>query len=327
MQRWLTPSDPALAPFYGMMSYHLGWKDRQLNPAQVDGGKRLRPLICLLACEALGGEVQRALPAAAAIELLHNFSLVHDDIEDDSAFRRHRETVWYIWGVPQAINVGDGMLILAHLAMESLLEQGVPPAVALKATRILDQTCLRLCQGQYLDLAFEERADVGVDAYLSMIGGKTASLIAASAEIGAMLATEEAQAIAACREFGWELGLAFQMIDDLLGIWGEPEVTGKSAASDILSRKKTLPILFALDHLPAPDVAAFQQLYAQEQVSEAGLRQVLLWLERAGARADVAERARQHTERAIAALRRSGGSGPAQEQLLMQAQSYLKRTF
>ncbi len=241
--------------------------------------------------------------------------------------RRHRETVWHIWGVPQAINAGDGMLILAHLALQPLLERGVPPATVVETIRVLDSTCFRLCQGQYLDLAFEQREAVGVDEYQSMIGGKTASLIAASAEIGAMLATESSQAIAASREFGWELGLAFQMVDDILGIWGDPLVTGKSAASDILSRKKTLPILFALQRLPAPSAAAFGRLYAQEQLAEEDVPQVLGWLEQAGARADVVERAKLHTQRALDALERTGGSGPAQEQLRAQALSFLKRSF
>ncbi len=327
MRTLLVPSEPALQPFYGMMSYHLGWLDAQFRPIQADGGKRLRPLICLLACEALGGDIQRALPAAAGIELLHNFSLIHDDIQDNSPMRRHRETVWHLWGMPQAINAGDGMLILAHLALQPLQERGVPPATVVQTLRVLDQTCFRLCQGQYLDIAFEQREAVDVEEYLRMIGGKTASLIAASAEIGAMLATDGSQAIAASREFGWELGLAFQMVDDILGIWGDPQVTGKSAASDILSRKKTLPILFALQHLPASSAAAFGRVYAQERLAEEDVPQILGWLEQAGARADVIQRAELHTQRALAALDRTGGSGPAQEQLRALAQSFLKRSF
>ncbi|MCD6289682.1 MAG: polyprenyl synthetase family protein, partial [Anaerolineae bacterium] len=149
--------DPALRAHYGMMAYHLGFVDAEFRPARADAGKRIRPLLCLLVTEAVGGSVEQAMPAAVALELLHNFSLIHDDVEDGSPMRRHRPSVWKLWGVPQAVNVGDGMFSLAHLALERLSERGVAPEVVLEALRVFDEVCRLLTEGQYLDLAFEAR--------------------------------------------------------------------------------------------------------------------------------------------------------------------------
>ncbi len=330
MQALLHSPEPGLQSLYGMMAYHMGWLDRDLRPTQVSGGKRFRPLLCLLACEALRADAHCALPAAAAIELVHNFSLIHDDIEDASPLRRHRETVWHIWGIPQAINVGDGLFVLAHLALPPLLERGVPAATVLAVARVLDTTCLRLCEGQYLDLVFEGRLDISIEEYLYMIGGKSASLIAASTEIGALLATEDRRIVEAYRRFGWEMGLAFQMVDDILGIWGDPQVTGKSAASDILSRKKTLPILYALHRLESTGRIAngqmLRQIYRQPQVQKSDLARVLELLEEAEARAYVQAQAEEHTARALAALDQTGVENAAQQQLREMATSFLQRT-
>jgi geranylgeranyl diphosphate synthase type I len=328
MQDLLQSPSISLKPFYGMMAYHLGWTDRDLQPAYVPAGKRFRPLLCLLVCQALGSDWHRALPAAAAIELLHNFSLIHDDIEDSSPLRRHRETVWHIWGVPQGINAGDGMHVLTHLALQRLREQ-VPVSTILDVMRILDDTCLRLCEGQYLDISFETCMDIGVEEYLEMIGGKSASLIAASTEIGAALATERAGIIKAYRQFGWEMGLAFQMVDDVLGIWGDSRTTGKSAASDILSKKKTLPILYALDRLRTTEPAsekALYKIYQQREISESDVERVLGLLDEAGARAEAQTRAEMHTARALAALARVGVDNAAQRELHEMAAAFAKRS-
>ena len=144
-------------------------------------GKMLRPLLCLASCEAVGGDGQRALPAAAALELLHNFSLIHDDIEDGSPQRHGRDTVWRVWGVAQAVNAGDGMFALAHVTLHRLSEVGVAADQVLAVAALLDEASLRLCEGQYRDLSYEERLDVRCDDYLEMVAGKTAALMAASA--------------------------------------------------------------------------------------------------------------------------------------------------
>lgn len=332
MRAMLVTPHSALAPFYNMMQYHLGWMDKDFNAARAQTGKRLRPVICLLMSEGLGGSIEAALPAAAAIELIHNFSLIHDDIEDASPLRRHRETLWHIWGIPQAINAGDGMLMISHLALQPLRQMELAPDAVLDIVRILDETCLKLCQGQYLDIAFETRTDITMEEYLVMIGGKTASLIAASAQIGAMIATNDSDLIQAGREFGWQLGLAFQMVDDILGIWGDAAVTGKSAASDITSCKKTLPILFALEQLAQGTMAQqmigakLRAVFEQPAIDEAQVPQVLEMLDTARTRDHVQRRAEQHTEQALEALRRLGAPNGALQQLGNLASDFLQRT-
>ncbi|HIE17431.1 MAG TPA: polyprenyl synthetase family protein, partial [Dehalococcoidia bacterium] len=235
------------SPLYDMMRYHFGWIDEKGNHQQGLVGKALRPTLCLLACEAVGGEYRRALPAAAAIELVHNYSLIHDDIQDDDRERRHRPTVWSIWGKPQAINAGTAMRILANIALLRLESHGVPLEKQRHIQRLLDETSLRLIEGQYLDISYESRFDITVSDYLRMIEGKTASLIACAMEVGTSLGTDDADLIESFRSIGRNLGLAFQIRDDILGIWGDKEETGKPLASDIRRRKKTLPIAYALE--------------------------------------------------------------------------------
>jgi geranylgeranyl diphosphate synthase type I len=262
----------------------------------------LRPLLCLLCCEALGGNYRRALPAAAALELLHNFTLVHDDIEDASPSRHGRATVWRVWGEAQAINVGDGLYALAHLALPRLVEVSVSAEVALEAARLLDEACLRVCEGQHLDLAFEERLDVRCDEYLEMVAGKTVALLAAAAAIGALLGEASAQVVTAFREFGRELGFAFQIRDDILGIWGESAETGKPAGEDILARKKSFPIVYAFEQAVGPDRETLLATYAKSSLGPEDLAMVGSILERTEALASSEEAARHHAAEAVGRL-------------------------
>lgn len=296
-----------LAPLYHMMAYHLGWLDEHFCPVQGSTGKRIRPLLCLLACEAAGGDWHRALPAAAAVELVHNFSLIHDDIEDNSATRRGRPTVWALWGLAQGINVGDAMYTLAYQALARLQEAGAAPSLHLAAVDIVNKACLELCHGQYLDLAYEGNLEITEEAYLQMIGGKTAALIAASTQLGALLA-EAGEHAERYRLFGWYLGLAFQMVDDILGIWGDPATTGKSAADDIRNRKITLPILFALRSEIGMELAT---LYCQEHLSDMDIPYAVALLDRAGARDYVQGRAAFYEAQALAALAAAEPREPA----------------
>jgi len=233
--------------FWGMMHYHMGWAEASLEPANHKGGKRIRPLICLLTCMASGGNWQQAIPAASSLELLHNFTLVHDDIQDNSPTRRGRPTLWTIWGMEQAINSGDAMFALAHLAMTRLLERDVPASIVVQALRRLDETCIELTRGQYNDMRFEQEETVTVNEYLAMINGKTAALLSLSTELGALIAGKDEETVAHYADFGRELGLAFQVRDDILGIWGDENLIGKSAATDIETRKKSLPVLYGLE--------------------------------------------------------------------------------
>lgn len=289
--------DSATAPLYEMVRYHLG-----LDGGSRDTGKRLRPLLGLLAYTSLTGDHHRALPGAAAVELGHNFSLVHDDIEDRDLERRHRATVWAIYGIPQAINAGDTLFVLSRLALHRLTELGFSDAKVLALMRLYDETCLALCEGQFLDIWASEHADaMSVDLYLEMVGKKTAALIAASVQAGAMLATDDAAVIDAFRAFGWSLGIAFQVNDDLLGIWGAEQATGKEP-SDIAKHKKTLPLLYALEHGSAEDRDRLLELYRGADTSAEGLAEARAILERSGALEYTRGEARRFRDEAVAAL-------------------------
>jgi geranylgeranyl diphosphate synthase, type I len=241
----LTQVEPALQPFYGMMLYHLG-----LDAPRPGGGKRMRPLICVLVYEALAGDASGILPAAAALELLHNFTLIHDDIEDQDPTRHHRPTVWSVWGVPQAINTGDGMYAASRLAVQRLRDRGFPADRILDFAALIDQACVRVCEGQFLDISFESRTDVTVERYRAMAAKKTGALIAACSAGAGILATDDPQVRDALVRFGDEFGQAFQAYDDLLGIWATTERTGKLEMNDLVKRKKTLPVVMAFEKAP-----------------------------------------------------------------------------
>jgi len=313
--------DGELVRHYGMMGYHLGWLDEQLSPDQEIQGKRLRPVLCLLSCEAVGGEVEHALPAAAAVELIHNFSLIHDDIEDGSKVRRHRPTVWKLWGQPQAINVGDGMYAAAYVELSRLVERGVPAERSMRAMHTLSVTCLTLTEGQYLDMAFEQQPEVELENYLRMIRFKSAALIACATELGALLGGAEAAVVAAYRAFGENLGMAFQVIDDILGVWGAEDETGKSASSDILTRKKTLPIVYGMRD------PALQSLFGQEEVGVRDVPRVVEILERCGARAYAEQTAEAYSAQALSHLEQAGLDTAAHRAIGQLARWLLGRTF
>ena len=295
--------DPNLRTYYHIMEYHLGWRDEHLTLAPANPGKLIRPTLAVLACSALGGDAEQALPLAAAIQLLHDFTLVHDDIEDHSAQRRGRTTVWKLWGEELAINVGDGMFAVAHRALYRLSRVGVAPATILAVVEDFEETILRVCEGQHLDITGEGRFDITEDRYIAMIGGKTAALLAASARLGARLATDDETAIKAMSDFGEALGLAFQMHDDMLDIWGDPQQTGKARASDLLQRKMSLPMVYAYERA-GDDRATIERIYGQEQLSEEDITTLLAILDRTGAREHVATLTQREHERALTALDR-----------------------
>jgi geranylgeranyl diphosphate synthase type I len=227
-----------------MMAYHLGWEgDASETAAQ---GKRIRPQVVLLCCEAVGGNWQNALPAAAAIELIHNFSLIHDDIEDRSDLRHGRKTIWAKWGDAQAVNTGDAMFTLANLALLNL-KDSLPEEIVVSAVELLQQTCFELTRGQFLDISYENEKNILLDDYWPMIGGKTAALLAGSAQMGSLIGGARGERLQAVYRFGYSLGLAFQAQDDALGIWGNEALLGKSTNNDLVTGKKTLPVVYALE--------------------------------------------------------------------------------
>lgn len=320
------PSEPLLADLYGMLRYHLGWADPSFRPVAQRGGKMLRPAFCLLCCEAVGSSARRAVPAAVAIELFHNFSLIHDDVEDRSDERRGRPTVRALWGDPRAVNAGDALFVLSELALLRAPANGVDPALALTLFRELNRSFLAVAEGQHLDLTLEGNPEVTRDQYFAVIGRKTAELIGASARLGALSGGARTERAAHFHRFGVALGMAFQIQDDLLGIWGDPDEVGKGVAADVYGRKVTLPVIAALERA-TPEVAArLRQVYTTpeptaEQVAE--VQRALIALGgRAAAEAEVSGQVGRSLEELDAA---EPEPGPAAD-LRALAQSLIGRT-
>lgn len=307
-----TPRAPAtealLSTLYGQINYHLGWVDAEFRPSAGNPGKLLRPTLTLLAAELTGGEqaVARALPIAVAVELIHNFSLIHDDIEDGDEVRRHRETLWRRWGQPLAINTGDALFSLARRQALTLTRHGVDAALTLRLAERLDSACLELCEGQHLDMLFESRRDVTVEMYLSMIARKTAALMQVATELGARVGAPDDEALGEhLGAYGAALGLAFQIRDDLLGIWQATEL-GKSEAGDVRRKKMSLPVIHALEHADAGDRDTLKRIYFRSgPATDEQIAQTLDILERSGARLRVHSALREQLDRARTSLDRA----------------------
>ena len=302
-----------------MLAYHMGWSK---NEDSAGHGKRLRPLITLLCTGAFDAPIENALPAAVAIEFLHNFTLIHDDIQDKSPRRHGRPTLWTQWGVAQAINAGDALFSIAQLTMLDLVKT-TDEAIANQGVRQLNQVCLRLTQGQHLDIAFESESEVDTQAYLTMIAGKTGALIALSATMGGLVAYQAQDRLALLSKFGKNLGLAFQIQDDILGIWGDSNTIGKSTASDIITHKKTLPILFGLQRCPE-----FQQEWENEDPSPEQILHMAEILSKCGAQAYTRTQVEIYTKQAFDALDRVYSHKNAYTEALFDlTESLLNRDF
>jgi geranylgeranyl diphosphate synthase type I len=275
--RLVVDRDPTTHGLYEMVRYHLG----------LDGS------------------------GAAAVELGHNFSLVHDDIEDRDLERRHRPTLWTLHGIPQAINTGDALFSLSRIALHRLTDLGFSDARVLRLMRLYDETCLALCEGQYIDIYTSEHdVTMSVDLYFDMIGRKTAALIAASIEAGAILATEDDAVIARYRAFGWALGIAFQLNDDLLGIWGLEQATGKEP-TDLAKHKKTLPVIYAFERAGDADLGRLEALYRATEPTPDDVAEAVSILGRVGARDYTRDQARRYRDEALAELDAAGVVDPA----------------
>jgi geranylgeranyl diphosphate synthase, type I len=266
---------------YNMMKYHMGWIDTEGNLTQSNSGKFLRATLCLLAAVSTGSDYKKALPIAASIELIHNFSLIHDDIQDGDRKRRHRPTVWTIWGKPQAINAGTAMKVLANLSVFRLEQQAVSPEKQLEVFKLLDESCLKMLEGQYLDISFEDRDEVDLDEYIDMIDKKTASLIEGALQIGAVINIDK-EKIAPFKKFGNYLGLAFQIRDDILGIWGSVDKTGKPSANDLRKKKKSFPIVYSFCESKGELKNKLKKIYAQKKIDEPSVKQILSYFDALG---------------------------------------------
>ena len=319
---------PRNRPFHEMLTYHMGWTGE--GAGSHAAGKRIRPLLTLLSAasiciddqsEGVGDSLLwlHAVSSAAAIELIHNFSLVHDDIQDNSVMRRGRPTVWAKWGAPMAINVGDALFVIANQAILELAKY-YPAEIVVKAAGILNENCLDLTRGQYLDMSYEKRKDLSMEDYWPMIGGKTSALLSSCTHIGALLGYANDTRQEAYRLFGYHLGLAFQVQDDILGIWGEETVTGKSTASDLVEGKNSLPVLFALEKN-----GKFAERWKQGPITINDVMKVSALLEDEGAREYAEKISEIETQKALGYLKQADPRGEAGETMLGLANRLLKR--
>lgn len=277
--------------FAEMVNYHFGWlKNSQKH------GKRIRPLLLLLSIGAWGMDWKTALPAAAAIETLHNFTLIHDDIQDNSDERHGRATLWKSYGMPQAINTGDALFAISQLLILKL-QDDYNESIVLKASTLLNKATRDLAYGQFLDISFEKKESVNTEDYLEMIKLKTGVLIRACTEIAAIITQQEPRIQIAAAEFGLNLGLAFQILDDYLGVWGTPSTTGKPASIDLINHKKSLPVLFGLSNSEE-----FRKLWQSTNMSEENIKTLADQLLVIGADTYTQQQAKYYTDLALNAL-------------------------
>jgi geranylgeranyl diphosphate synthase type I len=276
-------------------AHHFGWA----GEAEATG-KLVRPRLCLLSCRAVGADPMVAVPAAAAIELIHNYSLIHDDVEDRDEMRRGRPSAWKVFGDAQAINAGDCIHSLAFAALDELDAMRVEPERRLRATAILSEANVRLCEGQAHDIALQSRDTATEDEYLDMIGRKTGALMSAAAEMGAVLGGAHDAQARAFREFGSRLGLGFQIRDDILGIWGDPQATGKPAGADLTRKRCSYPVVWAVARATGEDREALLNVRAESP--SAAVAAAIDTLERLGARERAEELAADMHRQAWGAL-------------------------
>lgn len=275
-------------------AYHHGWQDAFGRPVSDGGGKLLRPALALLSARAARATPEAGVPGAVAVELIHAFSLLHDDIMDGDTERRHRPTAWTVFGTPAALLTGNALLVAG---VSALLDQGT--SGAMRAATRLTETLQRVVTGQHADLDFEGRDDISLAECLQMAAGKTGALLGCSAAIGAEVAGAPVALADGLARFGEEIGLAFQLVDDLLGIWGSPEITGKPVLSDLRARKKTLPVVAAL-WAGCPSSHELRELYLRPApLTEIESRQAAGLIERSGGK----DWARREAERRLVLAR------------------------
>lgn len=317
---------PKVSPLLGeMIDHHFGWEPNK--PTTQLNGKRSRPLMMILVAQAISGEYRHVYPAAAGIEIIHNFTLIHDDVMDNSLERRHRPALWAKWNISQAINVGDGLFALGVSASLDVLQELVAPEKIIRATTGLLEASIETVEGQMLDISFETRMDVTPEEYLTMIYHKSGALIKCSALLGALLTTDDEQTIQAYAEFAKNLGIAFQIQDDYLGVWGNEAVTGKSATTDIENKKKSYPVLITLRKANAAQKEKLFEIYAHESIAGEDIETVLQIFDEVNAKEETNRLINTYYEQSIAALQNVASGNQDHDLLLQLAEFLIKRNY
>ncbi len=313
------------ADMYGMMRYFMGFTDEKFTGPKVYGGKRFRSGLCLLIADLYGTDKETkkgkevAQKGAASLELFHNFSLIHDDIVDKDPLRRGRPTVWKVWGVDYAINTGDAELMLSQTkaleACEIDLKRGV------EMSRFLLEKYLEVIEGQHLDFFLTALkigdARVNEKSHYEMIGKKTAVLIAAAAQTAGIACGKNEKEQALLWKFGYSLGMAYQLNDDIVSIWGAPEITGKISFNDLREKKKTLPVIRAFAKISEKERQEFAGVYnKKESLNEEDLKKILAYLESTGAHEHARKQVLSHLKRAENAIAELSVSKEGRDMLL-----------
>jgi geranylgeranyl diphosphate synthase type I len=302
-------------------SYQMGWVGPDGSPVAAGGGKAIRPALAVLSAEVTGAPSEVAVPAAVAVELVHNFSLLHDDVMDRDVERRHRPTGWVVFGEGQAILAGNAMLTAA---VQAVVESGDPGARALP---LLLDTVQELVSGQSRDLLLESAEDVELDDVLHMEAGKTAALMACAASIGAVAAGAPADAVQRLSRFGFDVGMAFQLVDDLLGVTGDPAVTGKSSSSDVRAGKRSAPIVAALRSQTAAGSRLRELLAGKPPSSEADVALATDLIAEAGGLQWASQEAQRRLADAVAQVSDAGLHEPAVGELIAVGRFIVDRDY
>ena len=317
-EHWVQSLTNAPGELRQMIAYHMGWENQVVG--KTVQGKRLRPTLVLLVMDACGKDWVHAMPAAVAVEYLHNFSLIHDDIQDQSKMRHGRETLWVRWGIPQAINTGDSMFTQAFLALLNERDH-CAESVVNQLIETFAQACLKLTEGQHQDIHFENQEMVTEAEYLDMITGKTATLLGCCIKMGAILGSLPVKEQNLLERFGIDLGLAFQIQDDILGIWGEQTLTGKSNDSDLVTGKKTLPVIHAMS-----TSADFINSWKSDHTTPEGIDRLMEIFKQTGSEIYAKSRVEAYTRSSLHALHLAGQTHPlTSENLEKTAIQLLKR--
>ncbi|PZC48617.1 MAG: geranylgeranyl diphosphate synthase, type I [Chloroflexi bacterium] len=285
------------------IEYHMGWSNSSGNPIKSTKGKRLRPALMLFACLSLGGKIESVLPPAVAIELVHNFSLIHDDIEDRDIQRHNRPTVWSIWGEPKAIHLGSILYDLAFLQMKKA--RGIPPERLIYASSRLSESSFEMMKGQYLDISFEGRAKASTKEYIEMIAFKTASLIACALDIGVFIGTGNCKLAASLALIGRQIGQLFQIRDDILGIWGDVQSTGKPVGADIRRKKKSFPIVYAMEVANKSSAVNLNYIFSKPLLDDRDVEKVLDTLDNTNAKSQSEATTQQIASRILKQVERA----------------------
>ena len=297
---------------YDVLRYHMGWIDQQGTAEDTPLPFHFQPVLALLSCEALSGGFRDALPGAAGVELVLNFTAVHSDVQSARSQAAERPSVWWIWGPAQAINAGDGLHALGRTTIMRLAQRGVPADRALRAVASLDRACLTLCEGQYMDLEFQNQLMVTSHAYYDMIRRKTAALAECSAELGAIAAGGDDGACETFREIGSNLAMAWQINQDVSDLWGKHG--DGMTPSNVLDKKKSLPLIHALENAPVSSKRELGNIYMKRVLQPEDVSQVITILDESGSRLFALDKSRELAQQAIELV---DASGLSQERLTL----------